>query len=101
MPGYTRMEKRNIAREFLCPKQLSAHGLTDERLEFDEASLELIVDSYTREAGVRGLEREIGAVCRHVAMRVAEGEDVHLKTSPVLIESVLGPPKYLPPATAK
>jgi ATP-dependent Lon protease len=96
VPGYTRMEKRNIAREFLAPKQLSAHGLTDERLEFNDESLETIIDSYTREAGVRGLEREIGAVCRHVAMRVAEGEDVHLKTTPGLIESVLGPPRHLP-----
>ena len=74
MPGYTRMEKRSIAREFLAPKQLSAHGLTDERLDFERDGLERIIDSYTREAGVRGVEREIGAVCRHVAMRVAEGE---------------------------
>ncbi len=96
VPGYTRAEKLNIAREFLCPKQLSQHGLTDERLEFNDASLDTIIDSYTREAGVRGLEREIGAVCRHAAMRLAEGEDVHLKTTPALIESVLGPPKHLP-----
>jgi len=94
--GYTRMEKRNIAREFLCPKQLSAHGLTDERLEFDDASVDVIIDSYTREAGVRGLEREIGAVCRHAAMRLAEGEDIHLKASPELVEKVLGPPRHVP-----
>ena len=93
--GYTRTEKRNIAREFLCPKQLSAHGLTDERLEWNDASI-VVIDSYTREAGVRGLEREIGAVCRHAAMRLAEGEDIHLKASPELVEKVLGPPKYIP-----
>src|SRR5262249_47000890 len=74
VPGYTRAEKRSIAREFLCPKQLSAHGLTDERLEFPNEGIERIIDSHTREAGVRSLEREIGAVCRHVAMRLAEGE---------------------------
>jgi ATP-dependent Lon protease len=96
VPGYTRMEKRAIAMEFLCPKQLSAHGLTDERLEFDVASVDTIIDSYTREAGVRGLEREIGAVCRHAAMRLAEGEDIHLKTTTELVEKVLGPPKHQP-----
>jgi ATP-dependent Lon protease len=97
VPGYTRTEKRNIAREFLCPKQLSAHGLTDERLEWNDESIDVVIDSYTREAGVRGLEREIGAVCRHVTMRIAEGEDVqHLKATPELIEKVLGAPKYIP-----
>src|SRR5208282_173335 len=62
-PGYTRAEKLSIAREFLGPKQLSAHGLTDERLDLTQEGLEKIVDSYTREAGVRNLEREIGSVC--------------------------------------
>jgi ATP-dependent Lon protease len=90
------MEKRSIAREFLCPKQLSAHGLTDERLEFVDEGIEAILDSYTREAGVRGLEREIGAVCRSVAMRVAEGEDVHVKADAAYVEKVLGSPRYLP-----
>jgi ATP-dependent Lon protease len=96
VPGYTRMEKRSIAREFLCPKQLSAHGLTDERLEFVDEGIEAILDSYTREAGVRGLEREIGAVCRSVAMRVAEGEDVRVKADAAYVEKVLGSPRYLP-----
>jgi ATP-dependent Lon protease len=96
VPGYTRMEKRNIAREFLCPKQLSAHGLTDERLEWNDESIDVVIDSYTREAGVRGLEREIGAVCRHVTMRIAEGEDVHIKATPELIEKILGAPKHIP-----
>jgi ATP-dependent Lon protease len=96
VPGYTRMEKRSIAREFLCPKQLSAHGLTDERLEFSLEGIEAIIDSYTREAGVRGLEREIGAVCRSVAMRLAEGEDVRVKADPEYVEKVLGVPRHLP-----
>jgi ATP-dependent Lon protease len=96
VPGYTRMEKRSIAREFLCPKQLSAHGLTDERLEFTLDGIEAIIDSYTREAGVRGLEREIGAVCRSVAMRLAEGEDVRIKADPEYVEKVLGVPRHLP-----
>jgi len=95
--GYTRMEKRSIAREFLCPKQLSAHGLTDERLEFLDEGIEKILDSYTREAGVRGLEREIGAVCRHVAMRLAEGETtVSVRADAATVEQILGPPRYMP-----
>ncbi len=96
VPGYTRAEKRSIAREFLCPKQLSAHGLTDERLEWADSGIEAIIDSYTREAGVRGLEREIGAVCRSVAMRLAEGEDVHVKGDAAYVEKVLGPPRHMP-----
>ncbi|MGH7281939.1 MAG: endopeptidase La, partial [Polyangiaceae bacterium] len=94
VPGYTRMEKKMIAKEFLCPKQLSAHGLTPERLEFTDPGIERIIEAYTREAGVRGLEREIGAVCRHIAMRVAEGEDVHETATPEIIEKILGVPKH-------
>jgi ATP-dependent Lon protease len=96
-PGYTRSEKLHIATDFLCPKQLSAHGMTDERLEFERDGLERIVDSYTREAGVRALEREIGAVCRHVAMRIAEGETtLRLVADSAVVEHLLGPPRYLP-----
>ncbi|MFO0671403.1 MAG: endopeptidase La [Polyangiaceae bacterium] len=94
VPGYTRVEKKSIAREFLCPKQLAAHGLTPERLEFTDAGIETIIDSYTREAGVRGLEREIGGVCRHVAMRLAEGEDVRETATPETVEKMLGVPRY-------
>jgi ATP-dependent Lon protease len=94
--GYTRQEKKMIAREFLCPKQLSAHGLTDERLEFKDEGIEAILDSYTREAGVRGLEREIGSVCRHVAMRLAEGENVRVIADGPTVEKVLGAPRYTP-----
>jgi len=97
VPGYTRAEKRSIAHEFLCPKQLSAHGLTDERLEFLTEGIDAIIERYTREAGVRGLEREIGSVCRAIAMRVAEGEDVRgEKANAELVEKVLGAPRYQP-----
>jgi ATP-dependent Lon protease len=94
-PGYTRTEKLDIARDFLCPKQLSAHGLTDERLDFRADGLERLVDSYTREAGVRSLEREIGSVCRHVAMRIAEGETT-LSLVADVVERILGAPRFLP-----
>ncbi len=96
-PGYTRAEKLNIARDFLAPKQLSAHGLTDERLDFRPEGLERLIDSYTREAGVRSLEREIGSVCRHVAMRIAEGETtLSLTADAAAIEKILGAPRFLP-----
>jgi ATP-dependent Lon protease len=96
-PGYTRAEKLNIAKEFLCPKQLSAHGLTDERLDFKQDGLERIIDSYTREAGVRSLEREIGSVCRAVVMRIAEGEaDLVLAADAPAVEKILGAPRHLP-----
>jgi ATP-dependent Lon protease len=92
--GYTRNEKLNIAREFLVPKQRSEHGVTDERLEFSNEGIAAIIDSYTKEAGVRNLEREIASMCRHVAVRLAEGEDVHETVTPELVEKVLGPQKY-------
>jgi ATP-dependent Lon protease len=96
-PGYTRAEKLNIAKEFLCPKQLSAHGLTDERLDFDPSALEKMIDSYTHEAGVRGLEREVGSVCRHVVMRIAEGEtDLRMVADAAAVEKILGPPRHIP-----
>src|SRR6185436_10100687 len=96
VPGYTRTDKLGIAREFLVPKQLSAHGLTDERLAFTESGVAALVDHYTREAGVRGMEREIAAVCRSTAVKVAEGQDVHEVATPEHIELVLGPHKYRP-----
>jgi ATP-dependent Lon protease len=92
--GYTRNEKLSIAREFLVPKQLSEHGLTDERLEFESDGLSALIDHYTKEAGVRNLEREIASVCRSVAVRIAEGEDARDKVTPALVEKVLGHHKY-------
>lgn len=94
--GYTRYEKMAIARDYLIPKQLSAHGLTDERLEFPPPGIEMIVDSYTREAGVRGLEREVAAVCRATAVKVAEGQDIREVATPEHVIRVLGPPRVRP-----
>jgi ATP-dependent Lon protease len=96
VPGYTRADKLGIAREFLIPKQLSSHGLTDERLEFPQEGIACLVDHYTREAGVRGLEREIASVCRATAVKVAEGADVHEIATPEHIEAVLGAHKHRP-----
>ena len=94
IPGYTRDEKKAIARDFLIPKQLSEHGLTPERLEFPEAAIDFIVDGYTREAGVRNLERQIASVCRAVAVRMASGEDVYVEADPAWIEKTLGATRH-------
>ncbi len=72
VPGYTRTEKRAIAEQFLVPKQLKEHALKPEVLSFSREGIEAIIDFYTREAGVRGLEREIAGVCRD-AVRLRGG----------------------------
>ncbi|MFO0661347.1 MAG: endopeptidase La [Polyangiaceae bacterium] len=96
LPGYTRFEKKRIAHEFIIPKQLEQHGLTDERLEVTPEAVDSIIDSYTREAGVRSLERQIAAVCRDVSVRIAEGQDVHDIVTPERVEQILGPRMYHP-----
>ncbi len=97
VPGYTRTEKLGIAVQFLVPKQLREHGITEEHLEFTNDGLEHIIDFYTREAGVRGLEREIAAICRAITVRMAEGEEVHdVLVDRRLVEQVLGVHKVRP-----
>ena len=97
LPGYTREEKLHISRQFLVPKQLEEHGISSEQLEVSDDAVGEIVDSYTREAGVRNLEREVGSVCRGVAVKVAEGQvkDKIVITAADLPE-FLGPQKYMP-----
>jgi ATP-dependent Lon protease len=96
LPGYTRQEKKMIARKFLVPKQVDDHGLTADRCEITDDAIFEIVDSYTREAGVRNLEREIGSVCRAVAVKVAEGQAKdHETIDGAMVEEVLGPKKYV------
>jgi ATP-dependent Lon protease len=73
LPGYTVDEKLHIAKKYLVPRQLEANGLKSSQIEFTDAALNAIIDEYTREAGVRNLERQIGTVCRKVARQVAEG----------------------------
>ncbi len=93
IPGYTPREKRSIARDFLIPRQLHEHGLSIERLDFSDEAIDVMVDSYTHEAGVRKLEQQAAAVCRAVAVRLANGEDVSIMADPPFIEEVLGAPK--------
>src|SRR5205807_10509321 len=73
LAGYTEEEKVQIARRHLIPKQLHEHGLTEENLRFEDDALVALIRSYTREAGLRNLEREIGSVCRKVARAITEG----------------------------
>ncbi len=93
LPGYTPREKLAIARDFLIPRQLHEHGLSVERLDFSDEAIDLMVNSYTDEAGVRKLEQEAAAVCRSVAVRLAKGEDVSIMADAGFIEQVLGPAK--------
>src|SRR6202030_4513904 len=72
LPGYTEDEKLEIAKRYLIPRQLAANGLTAEQCDIAADAIRTIISDYTREAGVRNLERLIGAVCRHAAMRIAE-----------------------------
>jgi ATP-dependent Lon protease len=90
LPGYTPREKRSIARDFLIPRQLSEHGLSPERLDFSDEAIDVMIESYTHEAGVRKLEQQAAAVCRAIAVRLAHGEDLSIMADPAFIESVLG-----------
>jgi ATP-dependent Lon protease len=92
--GYIEEEKLHIATEFLLPKQLKENGLTTERITFTEEALRLVIRQYTREAGVRNLEREIATVCRKVAREVAEGDATSVKVTGQNIHKFLGPTKF-------
>ncbi len=94
LSGYTEREKIVIAHGYLIPRQLKENGLRVNEVEFSDASLEKIIRSYTREAGVRNLEREIGSVCRKVVTLIAEGKVEKVEISPDKIQELLGRPKY-------
>jgi len=94
LPGYTEEEKLEIARRYLVARQLAANGLTARQCTLEEGVLTALVRDYTREAGVRNLEREIGSVLRHVAMEVAEGRTEAARLAPDDLAEVLGPPRF-------
>jgi ATP-dependent Lon protease len=94
LPGYTEEEKAQIARRYLVGRRLEASGLKSEQSEITDAALHTIISEYTREAGVRNLEREIGNVFRHVAMRIAEGSITHAKIDASDVAAILGPRKF-------
>jgi ATP-dependent Lon protease len=94
LAGYTEEEKLEIARRYLVRRQLEANGLTAEQAEIEPEALKLIVHGYTREAGVRNLEREIGKVFRHAAVQVAEGTAAKVVVTAKDIADVLGQPRF-------
>ncbi len=96
LPGYSEYEKLMIAKEFLIPKQLNEHGLKDDHIEINDDALTAIITSYTREAGVRNLEREIASVCRGVAKEVAEGKKEKTVIDSENLHKFLGPVKFFP-----
>ena len=95
IPGYTEEEKLAIAREHLVEKQVGNHGLTSEQLTITDAALSAVIRGYTREAGVRNLEREISAVCRKAARRRAEGALDPLVVTPEIVTEMLGAPTFV------
>jgi ATP-dependent Lon protease len=94
LPGYTEDEKLEIAKRYLLKRQLAATGLRTDQCEITEDAIRSIIRDYTREAGVRNLERLIGAVCRHVAMRIAEGGVDRLHVDSAALPSILGPRRF-------
>jgi len=95
LAGYTEEEKLKIAVEHLIAKQIANHGLSGETVEFTERAIRAIIRGYTREAGVRNLEREIGALCRKVARRRAEGDEARIVITDEVVLAMLGAPTFL------
>ena len=94
LPGYTSNEKKQIAKQYLIPRQLKENGITKKQLRISDAAIGKVVKEYTREAGVRNLERELGTLCRKSARRVAEGEADRTSIGVKEVPNYLGPPKF-------
>jgi ATP-dependent Lon protease len=96
LSGYTTEEKKQIAMRYLIPKQTKEHGIKPDQMEITEPALTAVITDYTREAGVRELERQIGAICRKVAKRLAEGQEGPFKVTPKNLQRYLGVARYQP-----
>jgi ATP-dependent Lon protease len=95
IPGYTEVEKLNIAKKYLVKKQREANGLKEENIEFSDGALLMILRRYTRESGVRNLEREIAGVCRKAAVEVVKTDrNAHVKITSSSVPKFLGPPRF-------
>jgi ATP-dependent Lon protease len=95
--GYTDSEKQAIARGYLIPRQIRENGLREAEVRFTDAALQRIIREYTREAGVRSLERRIGAICRKIGTRIAEGKSETAEITPEAVEELLDHPIFLGP----
>ncbi|MEX1194318.1 MAG: endopeptidase La [Dehalococcoidia bacterium] len=94
LPGYTEHEKLEIGKRYLLPRQLLANGITKKAARVSEGAIREVIRSYTREAGVRNLERELGSICRGVARKVAEGHKELVSVTQDTVSDYLGPPRY-------
>ncbi|HYS44459.1 MAG TPA: endopeptidase La, partial [Geobacteraceae bacterium] len=95
LSGYTEEEKLQIAKRYLVPRQTRENGITTKTLTISDEALKAVISKYTREAGLRNLEREIGSICRKVARRVAEGEKKQFVVNAASVPKYLGPPRFL------
>ncbi|AJE04446.1 endopeptidase La [Geobacter pickeringii] len=95
LAGYTEEEKLEISKRYLIPRQTKENGITDKQISFTDEAIRTIIAKYTREAGLRNLEREIGGVCRKVARKVAEGDTRHFRITPAAVAKYLGPAKFI------
>ena len=95
IPGYTEEEKLSISRDHLAERQIKNHGLTPEQLKITDDAFRSVIRGYTREAGVRNLDRQVGALCRKAARRRAEGDEKSLTITPKVVEDMLGAPIFL------
>jgi ATP-dependent Lon protease len=94
LSGYTEDEKLNIAKGYLVPRQVKENGLKSEEIAFEDEAIRQIARDYTREAGVRNLEREIGRACRKIATHIAEGKELPVVVNPAKVGELLGKPKF-------
>jgi ATP-dependent Lon protease len=94
LAGYTQEEKVQISKKYLIPKQMDEHGITDDHIEFHDEGVETVITGYTREAGLRNLERQVGALCRKVAKKIASGDHAKTHIFSNTVEELLGPPVY-------
>jgi|UniRef100_UPI0037834E49 ATP-dependent Lon protease len=95
LPGYTEREKLNIAKNYLVKRQLSEHGLTEAQCIWSDEAIERVIEDYTREAGVRNLERQIASVTRHIAASIAKEEITEARITPAIVREALGPAHFV------
>lgn len=96
LTGYTALEKRHIARNYLVPKQLKDHGLTEQQVTISDEVIDKVISSYTREAGVRDLQRQLASVCRWIAQKIVEGHKPPFVLKPQDLSDILGVERFLP-----
>ncbi len=94
IPGYTENDKLLITKKHLIKRQIEANGITDENIRFTDEGIKYLIAGYTREAGLRNLEREVGSVCRKVAKMVVMGEATFMEVTPDTVPELLGPPRF-------